>query len=203
MQVMKSWLMLLVTHIEQNPLSVSGKQLTAAFLILSCLVNCYPNYQQLSNKFILSLIRMLTFNHNTLARSQCPDYDFLVNCLQNKTFKYVYNSLIRFRVTFIVYWITFSLYYYACRNTTVIQPIVTYLAHLYKRIAEQKSDSLDLLEWMAALPLYHFLTKQSRPFEKVSVETKVNWERHKEIGLMELKVKTSNMKRLAMMKLIL
>ena len=51
--------------------------------------------------------------------------------------------------------------------------------------------------WMSALPLYHFLTKRVTPFEMHSIGTKVDLERYKELGLDELKGKTSTTKRLA------
>ena len=74
-------------HIEENPLGDPGKQLTAAFFILLCLAKVYRLHQQLPNKFIVSLIRMLTFNCEMVAQSKCPDYEFLMTFLQNKVQK--------------------------------------------------------------------------------------------------------------------
>ena len=83
----------MLVHIEENPFDDSGKQIVAAFFILLCLVKVYKMYQQLPKKFIVSLMKMLTFNRTMLVQSTCPDYDLLMSSIQKKPLKrYIYDN---------------------------------------------------------------------------------------------------------------
>ena len=77
-----------------------------------------------------------------------------------------------------------------------VHSAVKFLIRLYKKMAETKN----LLEWMTALPLYHFLNDQScKPFGKLSTETAITWDEvsHLPLGLKEAKLKANELKRLA------
>ena len=72
---------------------------------------------------------------------------------------------------------------------------------MYKRMAEMKyTDSESLLEWMSALPLYHFLDDRSyKPFGVFPVEATVTmtWvkDHYSQLGLNEMTVKAKDTKR--------
>ena len=190
-QEIKSWLTAILVHIEENPFEDPGKQLVAAFFILLCLAKVYKLYQQLPNKFIVSLMRMLTFNCTMVTQSTCPDYDLLMSSLQKKSLKRYKNSFLWCESH--IMQLLFSLMHDCCS----VHSSIELLKHLYKRMAEMKYAE-SLLEWMSALPLYHFLSDWScKPFGELPIEAAMTLVKnhHLQLGLNEMTVKAKNKKR--------
>ena len=58
--------------------------------------------------------------------------------------------------------------------------VAGYIGNLCKVVAGIKSKESPI-EWMLALPLYHFLKEQSEPFGESEINVK--WEREQSLGL--------------------
>ena len=82
---MKYWLMSLLKTIDENPLEVHKKQLTAVFFIILCLGRAFLIHKYLSNSDVLLLTKMTTLKPEPEIRS-CPGYDFLKSCLLDKKY---------------------------------------------------------------------------------------------------------------------
>ena len=65
------------------------------------------------------------------------------------------------------------------------------MPHLCKRVAEMKGRQPS--EWLMALPLYHFLTGLSTPYEVVHVS--INVEKDDKLGLDHIKRKADKMEK--------
>ena len=66
------------------------------------------------------------------------------------------------------------------------------MPHLCKKVAEMKDGQPS--EWLMALPLYHFLSSLSKPYEMV--HTSVNVEMDNKLGITHVKKKADQMERL-------
>ena len=67
-----------------------------------------------------------------------------------------------------------------------------YLCNLCKKVAGSKNGGSPI-EWMLALPLYHFLKEQSEPFGEP--ELNIVWEREQSLGLKSVQQKSNSMER--------
>ena len=89
---MKSWLMSLLKTIDENPLEVHKKQLTAVFFVILCLGRAFLILKYLSSSDVLLLTKMITLKPEPEKRS-CPGYDFLKSCLVDERY-YIYVNII-------------------------------------------------------------------------------------------------------------
>ena len=165
---MKKWTNSLLKALNDNPLQEPGKQLTAAFFILACLGKTFMPRQSLPN----SLIRMVVLNPDFDSKS-CPDYEFLRSCLSER--------------------------YVTMKHDLILIPLLSYSVHdevsdflrnLYLKVAGIR-DGGSPIEWMLALPLYHFLKKQSEPFGEPGLS--VVWEMEQSLGLKSVQQKSHSM----------
>ena len=66
--------------------------------------------------------------------------------------------------------------------------VSVYIGHLCKKVAGMKSEG-SAIDWLLALPLYHFLKEQSEPFGEP--ELTIIWEREQNLGLKNAQLKAS------------
>ena len=64
-----------------------------------------------------------------------------------------------------------------------------YLRYLCKKLAGKDGGSP--IEWMLALPLYHFLKGQTEPFGEP--ELTIKWEREQDLGLKSVQQKSNSL----------
>ena len=76
------------------------------------------------------------------------------------------------------------------RSTCV--EVSDYIGNLCKKVAVMKTEGSPI-EWMLALPLYHFLKEQSEPFGEP--ELTVLWERELIIGLKSAQQKANKLEK--------
>ena len=95
MQVLKSWLEVILDYLQKNPLEDHAKQLVAAQFVIYCFGTLIDRYQWLDSTFVASLVKMISF-HPKLGQKDCPEFEILLNCIspQHRYACYIFNIII-------------------------------------------------------------------------------------------------------------
>ena len=74
------------------------------------------------------------------------------------------------------------------------EDVIYNLYSLYHKVAVVGKE-VSPIEWMLALPLYHFLKKQSEPFGELNLTTVTVWEKEQDLGLKSAQQKTKKLEK--------